>query len=267
MIDTHAHLTDPVFANDLSPVLTRAEAAGVHSIICVSNTPSDGAAALSLHAHHPHIVHAALGLHPENATTIPSSVLPSHLGMLSTLSANLDVVALGEVGLDHTPHILSLSPDAKPRQQAAFHATIQLSQNNNLPLSIHSRAAGRHVLDILIEASTTGQAPRACMHAFDGRPIHAERALLKLPNTLFFSIPPIAKRQSHFVRLARRIPLDRLLLESDAPALAPIQGDRNEPANLTEALAVIAEAHAVSSEHAAVVLTDNARRLFDRLPR
>lgn len=272
MIDTHAHLTSPTFADDLPAVLSRARAAGVLSIICVSESLPDARAALALHAEHGALVRPALGLHPEVATTIDTAELPAHLAELSgLLRAHAGAVAaVGEVGLDFTPRVLAAAPDAdvgKARQRAALSGALRLATEAGLPLSVHSRSAGRHALALLSELhpERRDDNPPAVMHAFDGRPIHAERALAGRPYSLYFSVPPCVARSEQLVRLVKRVPLERLLLESDAPALPTVAGERNEPAEIVRALQIIAAVKGSNVDFVRHVMMQNSLNVFPTL--
>lgn len=274
MIDTHAHLTDADFRDDLPAVLRNAEMAGVRLIICVSETAQDAEIALRLSATHAPLIQPAIGLHPERVVCLEEHEISAQLGSLNELMVmhGTAIVAVGEVGLDFTPRVLSRAPSlaaGKERQKIAFNTLIDIAKRHDLPLSVHSRGAGHHALDMLITAAVASgdeMPPRACMHAFDGRPIHAERALNALPNSLYFSVPPSIVRSDCFARLVRRVPLERLLLESDAPALPASQGTRNEPSEITRALHMIAALKGCSIEHTNTVLTRNTHTLFTRLP-
>lgn len=130
----------------------------------------------------------------------------------------------------------------------------------DLPLSVHSRGAGRHALAML----EPRREARACMHAFDGRAVYAERMLEAHANT-YFSVPPSVVRVDQFVKLVKRLPLHRLLLESDAPALPAVAGTRNEPAEIAKALNMIAALKGVNVVHARGVIDDNTKAVFTRL--
>lgn len=267
MIDTHAHLTDAEFSGDLRNVLRRAETAGVRNIVCVSESVADAEAVLRICATHGPFVQPAVGLHPDTAVTLTSSMLSEQVTNINALlSANASsVVAIGEVGLDFTPRVIAHAPtpeDGKARQTAAFSALIDIASRFDLPLSVHSRAAGRHTLSMLTEA---GAHVRACMHAFDGHPVYAERALDDMPDSFYFSVPPSIVRSDAIMKLVRRLPLDRLLLESDAPALPAVAGERNEPVEIIRALHMIAALKSCSPEDARAILTRNTHTLFTRL--
>lgn len=291
MIDTHAHLTDSLFADDLPLVLQRAKEQGIHTIVCMSQDSDDALSVLRLHEQYPIQIRVAIGLHPEHATRLAPDALDTELSRLSALAdAHADsIVAIGEVGLDYTPRILSCGPVpsssslslpvstmtssgqkekdlAKKTQITAFNAQISIASRMNLPLSVHSRGAGHHALRLLDEHDCSSST-RACMHAFDGRAVHAERALnfCSSEGGIYFSVPPSVIRVDGFAKLVRRLPLERLMLESDSPALPACAGTRNEPKEIVRALNMIAELKGCSVEHARGTLQRNTIDLFNRL--
>lgn len=260
MLDTHAHLTDPSFADDLPAVLNRAQTAGLSSIVVVSETLSDSHSVLSLCASYA-VLHPALGLHPCHVTTLSPSTLSSHLSSLQDLFRAHPVVAIGEVGLDYTPHVLSLSTDpsfARNQQQDTFAYFLHLAQELDLPVTAHSRGAGRHALDVVVDSTSRGPV-RVVMHAFDGKAVYAERALDRVKEGLYFSVPPCIVRSSQLAKLVKRLPLERLLLESDAPALGIVAGERNEPAQILRSVNMIAALKGVDSEYVRTVIAGNER--------
>lgn len=292
MIDTHCHLTDAAFAADVDAVLHRATEAGVNAIVCVSECAIDAHTVLALHARYPKLVRPSVGLHPERAALLSATVMRDEVEQLAHLarvhassSSPSTLVAIGEVGLDFTPHVLSssspsqlatsVSPvsssaspspslrspeEVKEIQREAFMRQIDVACELDLPLSVHSRGAGRHALAML----EPRREARACMHAFDGRAVYAERMLEAHANT-YFSVPPSVVRVEQFAKLVKRVPLHRLLLESDAPALPAIAGTRNEPAEIAKALNMIAALKGVSVVHARGVINDNTQAVFTRL--
>jgi len=268
MIDTHAHLSSNEFANDLPVVLSRANETGIHSILAVSQDLQDARAVLALAAAHPAQVKAAVGLHPEFVASLTESRLEHALDEITTLlSTTPGIVAIGEVGLDFTPRVLASAPDpdlVKHIQKLAFKRFLSLGQRLQLPLSVHSRGAGRHALDLIIEAAKHDSIA-VCMHAFDGRAIHADRALQQVPNGLYFSIPPCVVRSPQLTKLVTRVPLDRLLLESDSPVLGPDANERNEPSNIIKGLEMIAAIKGVDIEAARALINHNTAQLFPKI--
>jgi TatD DNase family protein len=266
LLDTHAHLTDPQFADDLPAILSRAAARNVSAIICVSSDTDDAADALALAAHHP-CVHAAVGLHPETVSNITDAAASAAVARLAALLASHRgaIVAVGEIGLDHTPRVLTSaaaigSPDAiRARQNAVFNACLRLAREHGLPVSVHSRGAGRHAVDAVCAAAHAPGRRWAVLHAFDGRAAHAERGAAA---GCMFSVPPAVARGEQMQKLVRRLPLAALLLESDAPALAAVAGERNEPGEVVRALDMIAAQKGVPAEEAARVMDATARTVF-----
>lgn len=267
MIDTHAHMSSPLFTDDLPHVLQRAEVCGVKTIVCVSESAADALRVLNLCSHHRDILTPAIGIHPEHASTLSKAQLCEELESVSPLIKNSPVHVLGEVGLDFTPRVLShaSAPNiAKELQKTAFQHFIQMSQQLHLPLSVHSRGAGHYALSEILAANRNAPLV-AVMHAFDGRAAYAENALQDMPEGLYFSVPPSIVRSKGTMKLVRRVPLNRLLLESDAPALPTIVGERNEPAQIVKALEMIAGLKAIDIETARGCIAQNCRSVFPGL--
>lgn len=246
LLDTHAHLAAADFAPDLPEVLARARAAGVEAIVSVSETLAEAERTLALAADHPEILPAA-GLYPTHLDCDHAAALEAfirrHRGRLA---------AIGEVGLDYR----AVTGEAERAvQREIFAGFIRLALELDLPLNVHSRAAGRHTIALLI----AGGARRVQLHAFDGR---AASALPAVEAGYFFSIPPSVVRSAQKRKLLRRLPLDCLLLETDSPVLGPVPGVRNEPANLPLALAAVAEIKGISPAAAAPILRANTLRLY-----
>lgn len=266
MLDTHAHLTDSSFCNDLPAVLDHAQSAGLNSVLVVSETLADAHAVLSLCATNP-LLRPALGLHPSHVTTLLPPTLSAQLSSLNTLFHSYPVAAIGEVGLDYTPQVISLCVDppvARIQQQDTFAHFLRLSKELELPVTAHSRGAGRHALDVVSDAASHGQV-RVVMHAFDGRAVYAERALDRIKDGLYFSVPPCVVRSPQLAKLVKRLPLERLLLESDAPALGVVAGERNEPAQVLRTVDMIAALKGVSSEQVKVVIESNEHVMFPKI--
>jgi TatD DNase family protein len=248
LFDAHAHLTSGDFAQDLPGVLARAEKAGVRGIVAVSETQAEAERALALSRLHP-LVKPAAGLYP----TILD--LEAAEGLATFIRQHADrLVALGEVGLDHWV----TKEDAGWKVQEEILAKfVTLSNELDLPLNVHSRSAGRHTIAFLRERG----ARRVLMHAFDGR---ASAALEGVRAGYFFSIPPSVVRSAQKQKLARQVPLECLLLETDSPVLGPDPAIRNEPQNVTVACRAVADLKGIPPEEVARITTENARRLFPR---
>jgi TatD DNase family protein len=247
LTDCHAHLADAAFDRDRAEVLDRAEAAGVGSVVAVAETLAESRRTLEL-ARGDSRIRPAAGLYPTRLD------LDEARAVEALIRAERDrLCAIGEVGLDHW----KVQDEAgRETQQAIFRRFIALSLELDLPLNVHSRSAGRHVIGVLIEAG----ARRVQLHAFDGKPATAMPAV---DVGFFFSIPPSIVRSRQKQKLVRRLPLSCLLLETDSPVLSPVPGTRNEPANLTVALRAVAEIKAVSEREVAEAVSRNARALLE----
>jgi TatD DNase family protein len=162
------------------------------------------------------------------------------------------VRAIGEVGLDYW----KVKEEAdREIQREIFSRFIELGKQLDLPLNVHSRSAGRHVIGLLLEAD----ARRVQLHAFDGKP---STALPAVEAGYYFSIPPSVVRSRQKQKLVRRLPLSCLLLETDSPVLSPVPGERNEPANVRVSLRAIAELKDLSEQEVAEAVARNSRVLL-----
>jgi len=248
LIDAHAHLHAREFQDDLPAVLSAAEAAGVRAILAVSETVADARLNLELAERHP-IIRPCAGLHP---TVVDPEAAEAMVGLIRTNAERL--AAIGEVGLDYW---IVQEPERQEIQRQIFRQFIGLSNELELPLNVHSRSAGRHTIAFLREHG----AKRVLLHAFDGK---ASTALTGVELGYYFSIPPSIVRSPQKQKLVRHLPLDRLLLESDAPVLGPDPAARNEPKNILLACEAIAQIKGLRAEDVARITTENARRLFPR---
>jgi TatD DNase family protein len=252
LTDAHAHLCDPAFDPDLGAVLDRARAAGVEAVVAVGETLRDALKNLELAARFPGVVLPAAGLYPVVLD-------PGQAEALDALVRERrgELAAIGEVGLDHW----KVQDEAgREMQKEIFLRFVGLSLELDLPLNVHSRSASRDAVSLLLARG----ARRVLLHAFDGK---VSTALPAVEAGYFFSIPPSIVRSPQKQKLARRLPLSCLLLETDSPVLGPAPGVRNEPADLAVALAAVAEIREIPVEEVADAAAENARRLFgDRFP-
>lgn len=248
LIDVHAHLHAQEFHDDLPAVLAAAESEGVRAILAVSETVADALLNLELARRYP-IIRPCAGLHP---TVVD---LEAAAAMVEVIRTHRDqLAAIGEVGLDYW---IVQEPERQETQRQTFRRFVTLSRELDLPLNVHSRSAGRHAIAFLREHG----AKRVLLHAFDGK---ASAALAGVELGYYFSIPPSIVRSPQKQKLVRALPLDRLLLESDAPVLGPDPSARNEPKNVRLACEAIAQIKNLPLEAIASITTENARRLFPR---
>jgi len=262
MIDSHAHIDFPDFNNDREEVLARSRQQGVDNIITVGTDLSSSRISLQIAQQHPGVF-STIGFHPHNALEVKAD----GLRQLAELVNDARVVAVGEIGLDF---FRKLSP--RQRQIEAFQQQLALAAELGLPVVIHSRNADKEVFDILsrwadsVSRSAGNSRLLGVIHCFSGDIELAERYiekgfLISLPGTVTY---PSARDR---VAVARQLPLDKLLVETDAPFLAPqlYRGKRNEPSYIPLIVDKIARIKDIPAETVAKATADNAVRLF-RLP-
>jgi TatD DNase family protein len=247
--DSHCHLDGERFAADLDAVLDRAAAAGVTRMLSIGTGEIDCAVQLA-DKYEP--IYASIGVHPHDA----SKLTPQTLDDLRAVAENPKVVAFGEIGLDY--HY-----DFAPReiQREAFIAQLQLASELNLPITIHTREAWDDTI-ALLRQHWQGDSRNAIMHCFTGDPAQAQEALA-LGFHLSYGGVLTFKTAENVRESARITPDDRLLIETDAPYLAPIphRGKRNEPAMMVETARKLAEVRGTTMEHIAQVTAANFERL------
>ena len=249
LIDTHAHMTDPAFDPDRRTVIDRAERSGVAAIISVCEDMEHAPKNLAL-ADRYDLLKPAFGLHPANLDIQQAE------STVSFIRNNKEkLAAIGEVGLDYW---LIKEEARREIQREILKKFVLLAKELDLPLNIHSRSAGRHTIKLLIE----NNAPKIQLHAFDGK---ASYALAAAEAGYYFSIPPSIIRSRQKQKLAAKLPLTSLLLESDSPALGPDPKKRNVPANIVLALNAVSEIKNVVPAAAAETILENTRRLYSHL--
>ena len=246
LVDTHAHLCDPIFDPDREEVLEKAGEAGVSAIISVGETIADAQQNLDLAAKHA-MIRPAAGLFPTILDAAKAEEMHTFI-----LKAHPRLIAIGEVGLDFW---VVKEDSGKDLQKEIFKTFINLAKKLNLPLNVHSRSAGRHAVALLQECG----AEKVQMHAFDGK---TSAALPAIEAGYFFSIPPSVVRSRQKQKLVKNLPLANLLVETDSPVLGPDPKKRNEPANIEISVKAIAELKHVEVDAVIEAVSENARRLY-----
>ncbi len=262
LFDVHAHLTHPRFSEDVETVISRAEQAGVTTIICNGLHRRDNEEVLRLSSKHA-IVRPALGLYPVDAV-LPemlaagvdypredAEALPARTTIDFLRQHAKDAVAIGEIGLDHH----WVPEPFWEKQERIFRELVSLAMEVDLPIIIHTRKAERRALEILLEM----KAPRVNWHCYSSR-LKMGRRIAEAGH--FLSIPANARRNETFTGLLRSALREQLLLETDCPYLSPEPGTRNEPANVSVTTNYAAEVWGVSEQEARQTFSDNFQRLF-----
>jgi TatD DNase family protein len=246
LIDTHAHLSAPVFDRDRDDVLKRARSSGIRQIISVSEDQSDAERNLFLAGQDP-IIRTAAGLYPANCDLAQAERM---FDFIRRERENL--IAIGEVGLDYW--IIKEEPQ-REIQQHIFERFIKLSLELDLPLNVHSRSAGRRAISMLIREG----AQKVQLHAFDGKAGSAQSAV---EAGYLFSIPPSITRSRQKQKLVKKLPLSSMLLETDSPVLGPVPGERNEPSNITLSLQAVSEIKNLKKTEIIETIYYNTSRLY-----
>jgi TatD DNase family protein len=256
LVDSHCHLDFPDFADDLDAIVARAAAAGIGRIVTISTRVRRLRELLAIAERFPN-VYCSVGTHPHHADEedgIPTDELIE-------LTRHPKIVALGEAGLDY--FYKHGSPEA---QERGFRAHIAAARSTGLPLVIHTRDADADCARILEDEMTKGSF-RGVLHCYTGGPELAMKAISLGLSISFTGILTFKKSQS-LRDLAAELPADRIMVETDAPYLAPgkFRGKRNEPAYVVEIARVLAETRGVSLEDIARQTTQNFFRLFSKVP-
>lgn len=257
LVDSHCHLDFPDFADDLDAIVKRAETAGVGRIVTISTRVRKLDGLLKITDRFPN-VYCSVGTHPHNADEEDGITADE----LIALTKHPKVVALGEAGLDN--HYTDGSPAA---QERGFRAHIAAARATGLPLVIHTREADQRCGEILDEEIAKGPF-KAVLHCYTGG---RELAMKAIGLGLLISFTGILTfKNSQSIRdIAAELPADRIMVETDAPYLAPgkFRGKRNEPSFVTETARVLAETRGMSVDEIAQQTTENFFRLFDKVPR
>jgi TatD DNase family protein len=248
LIDSHAHLDFHQFDGDREAAIARAQEAGLVAIVNAGTSLESSRAAVAL-ADRIDFIYATVGIHPHDAKTANRAALTE----LRALAQHPKVVAVGEIGLDY---YRDRSP--RPTQRQAFADQLALATELDLPVVIHSRDAHDDVLDTLHDWNGIG-----VMHSYAAGPERLEE-VLAMGFYISISGPVTFKNAGQLQDVAAKVPLDRLLIETDCPYLTPEphRGKRNEPAYVHYVAQTIARIRNVTPRKIGLATTDNARRLF-----
>ena len=257
LVDSHAHIGARAFNKDRDRVMESARKAGVIAVVDVGSDIESSETAIALTRQYDE-VYAVVGFHPHNAARMTNG----DIDKLAELAGQPKVVAIGEVGLDF---YRNLSP--RHEQFEAFQRQLELAEELGLPVVIHSRDAQEEVLDILTDWARRSSldGPLGVLHCFSG---DAELAQRYIDMGFLISIAgPVTYRNSHAPEIARTVPLEKLVIETDCPYLTPVpyRGKRNEPSYVSLVADKIGQIRGMPGDSVGEQTAENALRLF-RLP-
>jgi TatD DNase family protein len=250
-IDSHAHLNSERFSEDLDDVIKRAISAGVSRILNVADTIQSSEEAIALSKKYENIL-CAVGIHPHNS----ESVNENHYSLLEKLVESCPVAAIGEIGLDYH---YQFSP--RETQKRVFAEQIRIAGRSGLPVIIHNRESSEDVLKILVKNKTDQL--RGVFHCFSGDIDLAKKAI-KSGFYISFSGTLTFPKSENLRKIAEALPLDKLLVETDAPYLAPqkFRGKRNEPAHVIEVTKTLSVIRCIPEEELMQQIESNFNNLF-----
>lgn len=250
VFDTHCHLDDPQFDEDREEAYQRMRDAGVERCVCVGSDIPSSRRCLAFASSHAG-VYAAAGVHPHEAKDAPKD----YLDILTELLKEDREAALGEIGLDY---YYDLSP--RDVQKRVMDEQVKLAVRLNRPVIFHIRDAHGDMVDYF---RARKELPAGIIHCFSGSPETA-REYVKMGFYISFAGPLTFKKAPHLQAAAQEVPLDRLLVETDSPYLAPEprRGRRNEPANVVYTLNKLADLRRIPPEEMAQITWNNACAVY-----
>lgn len=260
-VDVHAHLIHPAFEGEEDAVAGRAAGAGLEYVIVNGLEPRSNRAVLDLCDRHEHLL-PACGIYPVDAVAHvmdrsawnhdfpPPEAFDVDVEIAFIDSVADRLVAVGECGLDHY-----WIQDRSEEQERVLRGLCEVALKHDKPVILHSRKAEARTFEILQEMGVH----RADFHCFGGK---LKLALRIAEAGYYLSIPAVVERAESFQQIARRLPIDRLLTETDCPYMGPDRGERNEPANVPRGVAAMARARGIEEPEMGRAIRDNFRRLF-----
>jgi TatD DNase family protein len=251
LIDTHCHLDFKDFNDDRSDVLKRARDSGVMSIINVGSSMEGTSRSIQI-AGDNDFIYASIGIHPHEADNVSENDIRLFAGFLDKPK----VVAIGEIGLDYYKNISS-----RENQKKLFTSLLKIAKDSDLPLIIHNREAHADMIGIL--KNIAGDSVKGVMHCFSGDGVFL-KTCLDMGFFISFTCNITYKNAGKLREIVKLVPMDRLLLETDAPFLAPqnFRGKRNEPMHVRYAAEEVAAIKGLDFNKVAEMTTDNATKLF-----
>jgi len=257
LVDTHAHLNFPDFQKDLDQIIKRAKKNNVTKIICASSNLADAKEAIKLAKKYQQTIFAAVGIHPQQTDTQNKQTLKEQVNQLTKLAQEKEVVAIGECGLDFSPAPPGEENRSRSDQDFLFQEQIKIAQENKLPLLIHSRRAFAETLSTLKKYKNI----KGVFHCYS-----AGRKGIDQVNQLgfYFGVDGNLTYDQGLQNIFSQIPLEKILLETDCPFLAPepYRGQRSEPAHVKNIAECLAKLKKVKIEKVTQITNQNVKKLF-----
>ena len=251
LVDSHGHILDKCFENDLNDVVKRAKENGVNKIICSAYNLFSSKRAVEL-SHQFAEVYSTVGWHPEN---VLDDDFENSFDKFANLAKDEKCVAIGEIGLDY-----HFTAETKDLQKLIFDRQISFANELNLPVVVHSRDAMGDTIEILQNNTPKRE---SLLHCYGGS-IESAKILIKLGFSFSFGGVVTFKNAKNVVEVVRQLPVEKILLETDCPYMtpAPFRGQRNEPKNVVYVADAIARIKGMTIEEVAKITTENAKRVF-----
>lgn len=246
LVDVHCHL-ERGFKEEIGEVVNRAREVGVAAIITSSLSLEEAKISEKLIQIYKGYIYRTVGLD----YTLLDFDMVEEVARYIEKNRN-SIIGIGEVGLDY---YVFKSHEKRRMQAKIFGFWVDYAKSVDYPIIVHSRSAGKYALGLLFEH----QAERVIMHAFDGKAGYARKGAER---GYFFSVPPSIARSPQKQRMVKHLPLESLLLESDAPVLAPNRGEKNEPKNITVSLQWISKIKGVPEEKVADIIYSNTEYVY-----
>ncbi|MBR4482645.1 MAG: TatD family hydrolase [Paludibacteraceae bacterium] len=253
IVDTHCHLDDPQFAEDLDFVVKRAKDAGVYKVLLASVSMFETEKMLAVEAAYPGFCYAMVGVHPQE---VNAENYKRQIELFDIEIERRPYIAVGEIGMD-----LYWDKSTRAEQEVVFRHQVAAAVERGLPISIHSRDAFEPTVNILREFDPAKL--RGVLHCFSSAPDNA-KVMMSLGD-FYFGIGGVSTfKNAKFTERLSEIPLERILLETDAPYLAPVpmRGKRNEPSFLVHVAGKLASVYGVSVDDICRITSENAEKLF-----
>lgn len=261
-VDVHTHLTHTAFSKDLSDVVQRAKDAGFGAIVVNGLDPETNREILELAKRYT-LIKAALGIYPIEAANhlLPANYkfevdrfsVQDEIAFIKKMASEKKIIAVGECGLDG----FHLGEETFSQQEAVFSELIEVAKEHDLPIIVHSRKREERVLEMLAEQG----AKKVNLHCYSGKIKSALNAAEK--HSWCFSIPANVGRSHSFQTLAKKLPPECVLTETDAPYLGPDPNGRNEPVNVVHTVQAIADLRGWEQEYTLSKIWENYKRLFE----